>query len=409
MKDAQYDLIINGGGMVGASLACALAVDGFRVALIEATAYSSSDQPSFDTRALALTYSSGLIYRNLGIWHGLNPSEATAIRQIDVSDEAGGGRVRLKSQDVGREALGWNVEARALGHRLYETLGALKNVSIFSPMTLRNFSIVNHGVVAQVGDDCSSPTNQLFAKLLVVADGSNSELRDQLGFIVRRNFYNQRALVCRVESDRYNRGSAYEHFTNSGPLALLPVCEKGYSVVWTQHLQELDEIMQVSRSEFLNKLQERFGDCAGQFEKLIGERKSYSLSLSHLKKFVRPRVVIVGNASHTVHPVAGQGFNLALRDVAALAQVLNDHRKRKWDIGSYDVLAKYERWRIRESNNVTWFTDSMIRAFSNQFPILTPARNWSLDILQTVPPAKRWLLYRTMGLYGRQPELARET
>ena len=408
MMDAQYDLIINGGGMVGASLACALADCGFRVALIEAAAYDSSNQPSFDTRTIALTYSSGLIFRNLGIWHGLNAADATAIRQIDVSDESAGGRVRLRSQDVAREALGWNVEARALGNRLYEMLGEFENVSIYSPMTLNTVSVTDNGVLAHVGDDHSSKTNRLFAKLLVVADGSNSELRNQLGFNVQRNSYSQRALVCRVESDRFNRGGAYEHFTRSGPLALLPIGEKGYSVVCTQHQEELDSALQLPRSKFLDVLQARFGDCAGHFENLVGERKTYPLSLSQLKKFVRPRVVVVGNASHTVHPVAGQGFNLALRDVAALTQVLKNHRRRKWDIGSYDVLAKYERWRIRESNYVTWFTDSMVRTFSNQYPILTPARNWSLDILQTVPTAKRWLLHRTMGMYGRQPELARE-
>ena len=408
MMDAQYDLIINGGGMVGASLACALADCGFRIAVIEAAAYDSSGQPSFDTRTIALTYSSGLIFRNLGIWQGLSASEATAIRHIDVSDESAGGRVRLRSQDVAREALGWNVEARALGNRLYETLGEFENVSIYSPMTLRTFSISNNGVFVEVGKEGSSTANRLFAKLLVVADGSNSKLRDQLGFSARRISYSQSALVCRVESNTFNRGGAYEHFTRSGPLALLPIGEKGYSVVWTRHQEELDAALQLSRSEFVNELQARVEDCAVQIENLVGERKTYPLFLNHLKKFVRPRVVVVGNASHTVHPVAGQGFNLALRDVAALTQVLKNHRRRNWDIGSYDVLAKYERWRIRESNNVTWFTDSMVRTFSNQFPILTPARNWSLDILQTMPPLKRWLLYRTMGMYGRQPELARE-
>lgn len=408
MKDAQYDLIINGGGMVGASLACALAACGFRVAVIESTSHDRSDQPSFDIRTIALTYSSELIFRNLGVWDRLGASEATAIRHIDVSDESAGGRVRLRSEDAGCRALGWNVEARALGSCLYATLAEFENVSVFSPMTLRTVSISHNGVFAKVSDERSSATSSLLAKVLVIADGSNSALRDQLAFNVRRVSYSQHALVCRVESDRFNRGGAFEHFTRSGPLALLPIGERGYSVVWTLQPEELAAYLQLSRSEFVNELEARFGDRAGQLESLVGERKTYPLSLTRLKKFVRPRAVVVGNASHTVHPVAGQGFNLALRDVAALTQVLNDHRRRKWDIGSYDVLARYERWRIRESNNVIWFTDSMVRAFSNQYPILTPARSWSLDILQTVPPAKRWLLCRTMGMYGRQPELVRE-
>ncbi len=407
MRTEHYDLIINGGGMVGASLACALARDGFKVALIEASAYSGASQPSFDARALALTYSSGIIFRNLNVWQGLSAAEATAIRHIVVSDAASGGYVRLNGEDVGCEALGWNVEARALGVQLLRVLEACDGVSIFSPMTVQNLELSNQLVLAEIGNIEGGCAHRLSAQLLVIADGSNSLLREQLKFSPRRFQYRQRALVCRIESDRKNRGGAYEHFTRSGPLALLPIGEKGYSVVWTREPDDLKETLQLSRREFVNRLQQCFGGRAGHFRELVGERKSYPLALSHLKKFVRPRAVVVGNASHTVHPVAGQGFNLALRDVAALAQVLNDHRKRGWDIGCYDVLVRYERWRARESSNVSFFTDGMIQAFGNEYPVVTPLRNLGLDLLQVLPPAKRWLLERTMGLHGRQPELAR--
>ena len=408
MKAESYDLIINGGGLVGASLACALAAHGFRIALIEASAYDSADQPSFDTRALALTYSSGTIFRNLNIWQALSESEATAIRYIDVSDAAAGGLVRLRSEDVGREALGWNVEARALGRQLFRALSKFEHIDLYSPMKLQDLSISGSGVLAKAGTENAATAQQLSARLLVIADGSNSMLRDQLNFSAKRTQYRQSALVCRVESEWPNRGGAYEHFTRSGPLALLPIGETGYSVVWTLEQDELERIRKLNRSAFIESLQSQIGERPGKLKNLVGERKIYPLSLSHLKKFVRPRAVVVGNASHTVHPVAGQGFNLALRDIAALAQVLSTHRRRGWDIGSYDVLAKYERWRARESNNVTGFTDSMIRIFANDLPILAPARSWALDILQTVSPVKRMLLMRTMGLYGRQPELAGE-
>ncbi len=406
MKTDKYDLIISGGGMVGASLACILIGYGFKVALVETTAYSSTNQPSFDSRALALTYSSGVILRNLNVWQGLSTTEATSIRQIDVSDTAAGGHVRLTAKDVGREALGWNVEARAIGAQLLQVLESNECVSILSPMILKQVEIKDTGVLAIADDLEGGAGHPLSAKLLVIADGSNSALREQLKFTPRSIPYRQRALVCRVETDRTNRGGAYEHFTRSGPLALLPFGENGYSVVWTQEPENLDEVLQLSRSEFLVRLQTVFGDRAGQFKQLLGERKVYPLTLSYLKNFVKPRVVVVGNASHTVHPVAGQGFNLGLRDVAALAQVLRDSRNRGWDIGNIEVLSKFERWRSQEGEFVTWFTDGLIQIFANEYPLLTPARNLGLDLLQLLPPAKRWLLERTMGMHGRQPDLA---
>jgi len=179
-------------------------------------------------------------------------------------------------------------------------------------------------------------------------------------------------------------------------------------VIWTQQPEDLKKTIELPRRGFLSHLQQHFGNAAGQFTTLVGERLSYPLVLSHLKRFVRPRVVIAGNAAHTVHPVAGQGFNLALRDVAALAQLLDYHQRRGWDIGSYDVLSKYVRWRSQESRAVTGFTDSMIRIFANEYPVLTSARNRGLDLLQLLPPAKRLLLRRTMGLHGRQSDLAIE-
>ena len=392
--------------MVGASLACILVGYGFKVALVEAAAYSSTNQPSFDNRALALTYSSGVIFRKLNVWQKLSTTDATAIRQIDVSDTAAGGHVRLTAKDVGREALGWNVEARAIGTQLLRVLESNECVSILSPMLLKQVEIDDAGILAMADDADGGSGQPLSAKLLVIADGSNSALREQLKFTPRIIPYRQRALVCRVETDRKNRGGAYEHFTRSGPLALLPYGESGYSVVWTQEPEDLDEVMQLSRSDFLVRLQTIFGDRAGQFKQLLGERKVYPLTLSYLKKFTKPRVVVVGNASHTVHPVAGQGFNLGLRDVAALAQVLRDSRNRGWDIGNIEVLSKFERWRSQEGEYVTWFTDGLIQVFANEFPVLTPARNLGLDLLQLLPPAKRWLLERTMGMHGRQPELA---
>ena len=406
--ELDFDLIINGGGLAGASLACALASSGFRIALIEAKELNNSDQSSFDSRVIALTYSAGAIFRNLDVWQGLMPGSTTPIRQIEVTNHRRRGRARLQASDVGYESLGWNVDARILGEQLYRRLRELESVTIFCPATLKDYEIRDDCVTASVESVRDETDHNMAARILVVADGGGSSIRQQLKFDVRQSPYAQAALVCRVDTDKSNQCTAYEHFIESGPLALLPVDESGYSVVWTLEQGRLKHLLEDPEEKFLEALQSEFGDRAGRFVAVTGARNSYPLALSKLKKFVRPRVVIVGNASHTVHPVAGQGFNLALRDVAALADVLETHDRRGWDIGSYDVLAHYERWRLRESNTVTWFTDSLIRTFANDYPLFSVFRNMGLDIVQTLPPLRRMLLARTMGLHGRQSKLVVE-
>ena len=406
MNDHKFDLIINGGGLVGASLACALASNGFRVAIIESQDCDSLQHPSFDARAIALTYSSGVIFSNLSVWQNLKREKATTISKIVVSDESGGGQVQLTASDVGYEALGWNVDARELGQQLYRVLSESANITLFFANQIQQLEIDRNQVRAEVSSTDSFERHRLTADVLVVADGSNSALRDQLQFKLRKSQYQQSALVFRVDTDQENLNNAYEHFCRAGPLALLPVGDTGYSVVWTNEPEFLGQLMRLSRKDLLTKLQAHFGDRVGQFRQMLGERKAYPLQLSYLTKNIRPSVVVVGNASHTVHPVAGQGFNLALRDIAALVDVLCKARSRGWPIGSYDVLSKYENWRTREGRKVTWFTDGMVRLFANQLPILTPTRNLGLDLLQVLPPLKRQLLMRTMGIYGRQPSLA---
>ncbi len=402
-EDDHYDVLISGGGMVGASLACALAQNNFSVALVEAVDYSSDKSSSFDARALALTFSSGAIFRGLNVWQGLGPKDKTTITEIEVSSERRG-RVQLHCNDVGREALGWNVEAMALGAQLQAQFEKLSKIQLFSSMTIMNVDVGSDCVTAQLTAIENGCPRNLSAKVLVIADGSQSTLREQLGFKPRWVPYRERALVCRIETDRFNENRAFEHFTSSGPLALLPLGDFGYSIVWTQGPNQLSQRLEISDDDFLAELQACFGNQAGYFRELSSKRLVYPLAISQLKRFVRPRVVIVGNAAHTVHPVAGQGFNLALRDILALADVFKSHRRRGWDIGSYDVLSRYERWRSREGQNVVLFTDSMIRVFGSTNPLISMLRDIGLDVLRAVPTARRKLLLRTMGLYGKQPK-----
>ncbi len=401
---SDFDVVIIGGGLTGASLACALAQQEFKVALVEANDLNAPSS-GFDSRRIALTRSSGSVFHNLGVWDMLAADAVTEIRAIEVTDQRFRSRVNLQASDAGYDALGWNASARALGQALCTRLAGAGEAAVFSPLRVAAVRIRESAVAVSASADGGSRDEQLFAKVLVAADGGGG-LGAQLGFCARRREYAQRALVCAIESDQPHFNIAYEHFCGSGPLALLPVRERDYSVVWTLERDTLAHLLTLPEDAFLAHMQAAFGGRAGKFLRIIGQRTSYPLVLSKLRKFVKPRIAVVGNASHTVHPIAGQGFNLALRDVAALTEVLTSHRYRGWDIGNYDVLTRYQQWRLRESESVGWFTDGLVRAFANRDPVVSFVRNLGLDAVQAVPEVKRQLLRRTMGIYGKQAQLA---
>ena len=399
----EFDLIVNGGGLAGASLALDLAHSGFRVALIDVESYQIPGRSGMSSRAIALTYSSGIIFRRLGLWEHLPVDDITAIRQTEVTDSSMKGLVQLRASDVGYDELGWNIEARVIHEQLYRCLDESESVSIFSPAELTELTIDDSLVSCNVVSRNEESTQALNAKILVIADGGKSGLADRLGFADRRRDYDSCALVCRVETDRPNRQTAYEHFVRTGPLALLPTGDCGYSVVWTLEPKESERLKVVTSEQFLEALQEIFSDRVGKFVELAGERQVYPLKYSMLKEFIRPRVVVIGNAMHTFHPVAGQGFNLALRETTELVEILARYRDRGWDIGCYDALEEYQNRRKRESLAVGSFTDGLIRIFANDSSSQSRLRNIGLDVIQAIAPIKRMLLMRTMGLHRLSP------
>ncbi|MDE0309138.1 MAG: FAD-dependent monooxygenase [Acidiferrobacterales bacterium] len=395
----EFDLIINGGGLAGASLALDLASSGFRVALVDIRSVQPAQQRDVDTRSIALTYSSGVIFRRLGLWDQLPSGSVTAIRTTEVTDCGMRGQVQLKASDVGCDVMGWNVEAQTLLTHLFRLIGGFESISTFSPAELSDLRIDHDQVRCDVRSISDESTQTVKAKVLVIADGGQSGISDQLRFCTRGKQYGRNALVCRVETDRPNRYKAYEHFIRTGPLALLPSGNRGYTVIWTLEPKESERLIGVPVSQFLDEIQEVFRGRAGNFTELTGERRAYPLSYSMLKRFVRPRVAVVGNAMHTFHPVAGQGFNLALRDTAELVRILAQYRDRGWDIGCYDALEEYQIRRESESQVVGSFTDGLIRIFANDSPNQLRLRNVGLDVVQAVAPLRQMLLRRTMGVH----------
>ena len=404
LSSVDYDVLIVGGGMVGATLACALGATSLKVGVIEAYTFGASNQPSYDDRSIALAYGSQRIIESIGLWSSIS-SQVTPIKKIHVSDRGHFGVTRLSHADYGIEALGYVVELRLMGGVLAETLGQLDNVELLSPAKV--VGLTRHANHAVVDIEKAGETQQLTTRLVVAADGDKSFIRQLLDIPTEREEYGQSAVIANVTPSKNHQGIAYERFTDSGPLALLPLSENRCSLVWTVLSEQADEVMALSDEAFLAQLQSRFGFRLGRFEH-VGRRQVYPLALVQAKEHVVNRVALIGNAAHALHPVAGQGFNLGIRDIAVLAQVVVDAAQAGKDFGHLEVLREYETWRARDHKEVITFTDALARLFANNSPPLACARNVGLLALDMLPAAKSMLARRTMGLAGRQPRLTRQ-
>jgi 2-octaprenyl-6-methoxyphenol hydroxylase len=398
-----YDLVIVGGGMVGASLALALGGRGLRTALIEAHAPGDPGQPGYDDRAIALAYGTRRVFEAIGVWPALR-GQVEPIADIHVSERGRFGLVRLSAREEGVAALGYVVTARELGAVLMDRLVAVPDLDLLAPARLIDFADDGALVTLQVERDGVMHT--LATRLLVAADGGDSPVRERLGVPVRRWEYGQTAVVANVTPGRPHLGRAYERFTDSGPLALLPMTGGRCAVVWTVRDDDVDGLLALDDAAFLAGLQVRFGHRLGMFER-AGRRHAYPLGLMRALESVRGRVAIIGNAAHTLHPVAGQGFNLGVRDVAALAEVVDEAHRAGLDPGAPEVLEDYRRWRQREQAVMAVATDGLARLFANPLGPLRLGRHLGLLAMAWLPGARHPLARAAMGLAGRQPRLAR--
>lgn len=399
----DYDLVIVGGGMVGTSLAIALAGSGLRMALVEAHPPGVDTQPSYDDRGIALAYGTRRIFEALDAWSDLE-KVCEPIRDIHVSDRGHFGFTRLHAADEGVPALGYVVTARELGRVLLARVAGIGALDLIAPARVARFEDRGDRVAIEI--DRNGVVENLGCRLLVAADGGNSAIREQLDVPVQRWQYGQSAVVANITPSRPHQNVAYERFTDSGPVALLPMSEQRCAVVWTVRDEAVEETLALDDAAFLARFQERFGHRLGRFTR-VGRRTAYPLKLLRARESVRGRIAIIGNAAHTLHPIAGQGFNLGIRDVAALADVIADAREGDGDIGAPERLAAYEAWRAGEQRNVALATDALARLFSNPLGAVRFGRNVGLLAMEFLPVAKHPLARAAMGLFGRQPRLAR--
>jgi len=403
---ATYDVAICGGGLVGASLALALAELSLRVALIEAHPFGASEsQPSFDDRSTALSNGSRRIFEGIGVWPALE-REATAIRNIHVSDQGRFGFARIDAGEQGLQALGFVLTNRVIGAAVWQRLQQAR-VEILAPATVKTLELASGTRVLR----CAVGERELAvaARLVVAADGARSVVREAAGIHVHTRDYDQVALVSNVTAQRFHDHIAYERFTPEGPLALLPLSQGRMGLIWTLAPQVAGTVSELDDESFLARLQRAFGFRLGRFTR-VGRRQLYPLVLSRCDAHVAERLALVGNAAQALHPIAGQGFNLGLRDAASLAELLADAQQARgadFDPGDGLLLDRYRQWRAQDQPRIVEFTDALVRLFMQPFAPVKWLRDAGLLAFDLLPPAKRAMAQLSLGAAANIPRLAR--
>ena len=402
----QFDIVIAGGGLSGTLSALGLAslkkVDGssLSIAIIEANDIHQTPKLSFDSRVLALSHGSAKYLKSLSVWDDIAP-HATAIKNIHISDRGHYGKARLAAQDHQVSALGYVVEMSLLGKAFLSELsettqGESKNISWFCPDHITDIEWQSESVNITLNS-----SQQLKAKLLLACDGAQSTCRQFANISSSHQPYNQSALIANVSMAKPHNNIAYERFTELGPIAMLPLTDNSEqshkcSLVWTLTPEQADEIKALGDNAFKQHLEIAFGSWLGSVEK-VGERVTYPLNLVQANEQVYHRMALIGNASHTIHPIAGQGFNLGLRDVQQLCETVKNNIEQGLDLADFSSLMRYAVKRKTDHQQVITLTDSLVTLFSNDLPPLIAGRNIGLKVLNYFTPLKQRLVDKTMG------------
>ncbi|MGF1591806.1 MAG: UbiH/UbiF/VisC/COQ6 family ubiquinone biosynthesis hydroxylase [Kiloniellaceae bacterium] len=420
-RDAE--VLVAGGGMVGLAFAVALAEAGLEVVVVDRLDPASQRDEAFDGRSSAIARGSQQALQTLGLWQGMAPA-AAAILDIRISDgrlgtaRAGGASMlhlhfshaEVASADDARP-LGYIVENTAIRRASLDRARGHARIDLRAPADLAEVTRRPGGVAARLSDGTT-----VQARLLVAADGRNSAQRAAAGIKVTEIDYGQTAIVATVAHERPHRGVAHEHFLPSGPFALLPMTDAKdnggrplhrSSLVWTERRALVPAMLALDEAGFAVELQRRFGDSLGRLSLWGGRRWSYPLSLLHAERYIDTRLALVGDAAHGIHPIAGQGLNLGLRDVAALAECIVDARRLGLDVGEATALERYQRWRRLDTMALIAATDSLNRLFSNDLPPVRLLRDLGLAAVGRVPPLKRFFMRHAMGLVGDLPRLVK--
>ena len=399
MNSRTYDIAVVGGGMVGLCLALGLAGAGARVALIERAKLSDMAAAGFDGRGSAIAAGSQRILAGLGLWDQI-AADAEPILEIRVADGDSPLFLHYDHREIGDGPLGWIVENAVTRRALAAAIGAA-DIDVFDGTELSGTEFGPDDAALNLADG-----RTMSARLVVAADGRNSPLRDAAGIDAVRWSYPQTGIVCSVSHETPHHGIAQEHFLPAGPFAILPMTQNRSSIVWTERSELAPGFMGMNDADFARALGQRFGSYLGDLDVGAG-RWSYPLSVVHAKRYVAPRLALAGDAAHAIHPIAGQGFNIGLRDVAALAEVIIDTMRLGLDPGDDRPLERYERWRKPDNMMMIAVTDGLNRLFSNDIVPVRHARDAGMALVDQAKPLKRLLMRHAMGLIGDLPRLTR--
>jgi len=405
LADLKVDVLVAGGGMAGMTMGLALAKGGLSVAVVERQPPSTMRDATFDGRTSAIAYGSANVFEGVGVWPRLvdraQPIQDVRVADGTLMDGPSSLFLHYDHSEIGDHPLGYILENRYIRDALLAEADVAPTFELIAP-----------AAVAEVARESGSATVHLTdgrsvsARLVIGADGRNSPLRESAGIRVTKFDYPQTAIVCTVAHARPHNGVAVELFLPSGPFAMLPMTGQRSNVVWTEQKDLAQQMFALDDDAFLDELQRRFGDWLGDIE-IEGPRFGFPLGLMHADRYTDRRLALIGDAAHVSHPIAGQGFNMGLRDVAALAESLVDAHRLGLDIGGGPVLARYERWRRFDNVLMATAMDGLNRLFSNDIGPLRLVRDLGLAAVNRLPPVKRFFMRHAMGVVGELPRLVK--
>jgi 2-octaprenylphenol hydroxylase len=399
---SSYDIVIVGGGMVGAALVCALGNSPLKVAVLDRAPAAPLSEKDYDPRVSAVTLASRALFENLGAWEGMERRRVSPVREMRVWSDDDGGSIHFNAAEIGEPALAYIVENSVIQTALIERLHRFTNVHYLCPVEIGDITLADNGAAIVLRDG-----RLLQTRLLVGADGADSAVRRAASIETHSLKLNQQGIVATVATERPHERIARQRFLSTGPLAFLPLDEPhSCSIVWSADSARAEQLLALDDVAFINELQIVFGDSLGAVQ-TVSPRAAFPLTLSHAKAYTAPHLALIGDAAHTVHPLAGQGVNLGFLDAATLAEVLLDAAANHKDIGGHAVLRRYERWRKGDNLAMISVTGGFKYLFGNDWPVVSQLRNWGLDLTNAATPVKNFIMRRASGLEGDLPKLVR--
>jgi 2-octaprenyl-6-methoxyphenol hydroxylase len=397
-KKSQTEIIISGAGVVGMTLAYALAEHGIKTAIIDSVDLKSSLSDAFDGRSYAVSYAPYIMLKTIGLWDKIGHS-AQPINEIHVTDGDCPVFLHFDEQELGDGPLGQMVEVRHIRAGLYKAIKDHDNITLLTPNKIIETETTSGSITIKLESG-----EQISSSLLIAAEGRRSILREQYDIHVRQWDYQQTGIVTTVKHELPHQGIAHEKFFPSGPFAILPLQGNRSSIVWCEPPERTKTIMNLNEAGFNAELKKKFGDFLGEVQS-IGLRWSYPLSMQLADHYTAERFCLIGDAVHGIHPIAGQGFNLGLRDIAALTEVLVDAKKIGADLGSELLLERYVHWRRTDNNVLALGMDGLTRLFSNDNPVISLGRRLGIAAVEEMPAMKKFFMQHARGTIGKLPKL----